>query len=109
MTAIGQRDTLIRIERDTGTGRDAHGGKVENWQLHTSEWAAVRFGTAQERREAAQEQATQSATFYVDAHSKTRAVTPRDRIAGYLGADWDITGTAEFRSDVEITAVRKAA
>lgn len=109
MTSTGDRDTLIRIERDSGVGKDAHGGKIEDWQPYVSEWASVRFGSAQERREAAQEQATQTATFYIDAHSKTRAITPRDRIAGYLGTAWDIIGAVPSRDEIEITAVRKAA
>ena len=110
MTAHGRRNTLITFQRDTGTGKDAHGGKIENWQLYASEWVAVWFGAAQERREAAQESASQSATFRALANSKTRSLTPRDRIAGYLGANWDITGVAQVSADeVEITAVRKAA
>jgi SPP1 family predicted phage head-tail adaptor len=110
ITAAGQRDTRIVFQRDVGTGKDAHGGKVENWQTFYATKAAVRFGSAQERREAAQESVTQSATFRVLANSKTRSLTPLDRIAGYLGSVWDITGVAQFdRTEVEITAVRKAA
>lgn len=110
MTAHGRRNTLITFQRDTGTTTDAHGGKIENWQDYCKEWAAVRFGSAQERREAAQESASQAATFRVLANSKTRALTPLHRISGYLGANWDIIGVAQFgRAEIDITAVRKAA
>lgn len=110
MTPAGQRDTLIIFQRDVGVGKDDHGGKIEDWQEYCQEWAAVRFGSAQERREGAQESASQVATFRVLANDLTLALTPLDRIADFLGANWDITGCAPFTDgDVEITAVRKAA
>lgn len=109
MSAAGRRDTLIVFQRDTGTTKDAHGGKIENWQTYASEWAAVQFGSAQERRQAAQELASQTATFRVPSNSKMLALNPKDRIAGYLGSDWDITSVAQFdRSDTVVTAIRLA-
>ncbi len=108
MSAAGPRDTLIQFQRRTIV-RDDHGGAVETWNDYASEWAAVKFGSAQERRAAAQEQATQTATFTVPANSLTIALTPMDRIAGYLGSTWDITGVALFgRADVSVTAIRLA-
>ena len=105
----GQRDALITFQRATVT-TDTYGGAVETWAAYASEWASVRFGSAQERREAAQESASQSATFRVLANSKTRALTPLDRISEYLGASWDIIGVAQMSAaEIEITAVRKAA
>lgn len=106
MSAAGPRDTLIVIERRT-VAEDDHGGAIETWNAFVSEWAAVRFGTGQERRAAAQEQANQSATFRIPANSKTLSLRTDDRIAGYLGSDWDITGWSLFgRTDIDITATR---
>ena len=104
-----RRDTPIKFQRDFGVGTNDHGDKVEDWRDYCQEWAAVRFGTSQERREAAQQRATQSATFRVLANPDTRALTPLDRITGYLGSTWEIIGVAPFAAEVEITAIRVAA
>lgn len=109
MSGAGPRDKLITFQRDTGTGKDGFGGKNENWTTYCTEWASVRFGSAQERREAAQETATQAATFRVLAHTLTLALTPKDRISGYLGANWDIISVSPFSDEIEVTAIRKAA
>lgn len=109
MTAIGDRDTKIVFQRATVT-KDANGGPVESWATYVTEWAAVKFGSGQERREAQQEAASQSASFRVLANTLTRALKPTDRIAGYLGVNWDIITVALFDgAEVEVTAVRKAA
>lgn len=107
MTA-GQRNQLIAFQRRTYT-EDAYGAAVETWSLYAQEWASVRFGSAQERRSAAQESASQAATFRVLLHPLTFALTPLDRIAGFMGSTWEITGVSPYESEVEITAVRKAA
>lgn len=105
----GVRDQLISFQRDTGTGKDSHGGKTATWTAYTQAWAQVVFGTGQERREAAQEAASTSATFRVLPTPLTLALTTRDRIGGYLGADWDITSVVPLgRDGVEVTAIRKA-
>lgn len=103
-----KRDTLITFQRAT-METDDYGEDIATWAAYASEWAAVRFGSAQERREAAQESASQTATFRVLANSLTRSLTPLDRISSYLGAAWDITGVALMSAaEIEITAVRKA-
>src|SRR3546814_14617209 len=57
----GPRNRKIIIERFTATTDDyGHGEKT--WTDYCTEWAAVNFGTGQERREAAQESASVSAT-----------------------------------------------
>jgi head-tail adaptor len=110
MPAKGRLDQRVTIQRAT-VSLDDHGGAAESWATYVSAWAQVRFGSAQERRSAAQEAATQSASFIVLANSLTLAITPLDRIAGYLGANWDIVSVVPDRraGQVEITAVRKAA
>lgn len=104
---LGQRITFQRVSVST----DDHGGETESWTTYASAWAEVHFGSGQERRAAAQEAATQSAGFVVLANTQTLALTPMDRIGGYLGSDWDIVSIfpAPRAGTVEITAVRKAA
>src|SRR3546814_6494216 len=103
------RNRKIIIERFTATTDDyGHGEKT--WTDYCTEWAAVNFGTGQERREAAQESASVSATFHVLRNSKTAALTVQDRIS-FEGAVWDITSAVpsrEFNAGMDITAVRAA-
>lgn len=103
----GPRDRLVTFER-RGVTKDSHGGAVETWAVHDKQMAQVVFGTGQERREAAQESATQVATFRVLATPKTTSLLPRDRVAGFMGSDWDITSVALLgRDGVEVTATRE--
>src|SRR3546814_10196991 len=87
---------------------DLYGHGEKTWTDYCTEWAAVNFGTGQERREAAQESASVSATFHVLRNSKTAALTVQDRIS-FEGAVWDITSAVpsrEFNAGMDITAVR---
>lgn len=112
MAKAGPRDTLITFQRATTT-TDGAGQSIETWADYAKEWAAVRYGSARERRErreASQLAANQTATFRMLANSKTRDLTPLDRIIGYLGGIWNITDVALItRAEVEVTAVRKTA
>jgi len=110
MIAKGRLNQRITFQRATITDDD-HGGEVESWSNYASAWAEVHFGTGQERRAAAQEASSQSASFVVLANTQTLALTARDRIGGYLGSDWDIVLVFpdQRAGTVEITAVRKAA
>lgn len=108
MSDPGKRDRLISLTRATTTtndyGEDIPGEAVEI----TKAWALIRWGTGQERREAAQESASQSATFVCDRNPTLDGVLLTDRIS-YQNAAWDITGIAPVsRSDIEITATRGA-
>jgi len=106
----GPRDKLIQFQRDIGTTKDSHGARVKSWANYTRAYAAVSFGTGEERREAAQHVATGPATFTVPANPATRALTPADRIAGFLGTDWEISSAVPSGSaDMAITATRLAA
>jgi hypothetical protein len=68
--------------------------------------ARVRFGTAQEKREAAQEGGVQSATFECVRSSTLDAVTLKDRIS-YLSSFWDLTEIAPLdRQTIRFTATR---
>ena len=103
----GARDRLITIQRATAT-TDDYGAEVLTWGTYTTAWAAVRYGTGAERRAAAQEGSSQSATFGVDYNSLTSTVTMRDRIS-FLGSLWDIVAAAPTQGNamVVFTAVRE--
>ena len=101
----GQRSELIVIERATAS-EDEYGNPVLTWGTHATRRARVRFGTAQEKREAAQEGGVQSATFECISSSTLRSVTLKDRIS-YIGSSWDITETAPLdRKTIRFTATR---
>lgn len=107
MVPAGRRDRWITLQRATMTV-DAHGGETPSWSSLGKVKALVRWGTSQERRDAAQISAVQSATFVVPANGTTRGLTAEDRLQ-FEGSAWDIKGVAVLRFGVEISAVRKAA
>lgn len=96
------RDTLIVIQRSIAT-LDSYGGEVLSWSEYARAWAKVHYGRGDERRQAAQEQRVQAATFVVPANSLIRALTITDRIvlAGFI---WDINGIVPGAREYEITA-----
>lgn len=101
----GQRTELIVIQRSTPT-EDEHGGQTLVWATYATRRARVRFGTAQEKREAAQEGGVQAATFECISSSTLRSVTLKDRIS-YLSSLWDITEIAPLdRQIIRFTATR---
>lgn len=107
MIPAGQRNTRISFERDAG-GDDALGGEgLGVWQQLFTCLASVRYGTSAERRAAAGEQASQTATFRVLANPAVRGVTVRDRIQ-CDGRAWDVTGIAPIGApaprEIEFTA-----
>lgn len=68
--------------------------------------AKVRFGTAQEKREAAQESAAQTASFECVRSSTLDAVPMTARI-DFDGSQWDITERAPLdRKAIRFTGVR---
>lgn len=101
----GEFDRLISVQRGTVT-LDEHGGEVVSWGVRASAWARVKFGTAQEKREAAQESGTQSATFEVVPTLSLNETLIKDRIE-FDGSFWDITEVAPLsRHLIRFTAVR---
>ena len=99
------RTELIVFQRGTPT-EDEVGGQTIVWATYASRRARVRFGTAQEKREAAQEGGIQSATFECQRSATLDAVTLRDRIS-YLSSSWDIVETAPLdRKTIRFTATR---
>lgn len=107
MPTAGQRTELIVFQR-ASTSEDTYGQQVLTWPGTTlaTRRARVRFGTAQEQREAAQEGGVQTATFECESSSALRAVTLKDRIS-YLGSDWDLTEIAPLdRKIIRFTGTR---
>lgn len=92
-----------------GTSTNEYNETVEDWVNPTTlatRRAKIRFGTAQEKREAAQETAIQSATFECVNSSTLRAVTLKNKI-GFDGSQWDITERATLSpKDIRFTATR---
>ena len=103
----GQRTELIVFQRPTATPND-YNEPIETWATYATRRARVRFGTAQEKREAAQETGVQTATFECVRSAILDAVTLKDRIS-YLSSSWDITETAPLdRKTIRFTGVRVA-
>ncbi len=100
-----QRTELIVIQRATASANEYNEPEL-TWATYATLRARVRYGTAQEKREAAQEGGVQSATFECIRSSTTEAVTLKDRIS-YLSSTWDITETAPLdRQTIRFTATR---
>ena len=92
--------------RRTRFAEDGYGGETEAWATYATRRAYVRYGTAQEKREAAQEGGVQTATFECVRSAVLDAVTLRDRIS-FMGSSWDITETAPLdRKTIRFTATR---
>lgn len=104
MLASGQRDRLITFQRATIT-RSTLGQETESWAttLGTA-WASVLYGKGSERREAAAQGASNTATFRTLYNPTLAAVTEKDRIV--FNGNWNITSIALIgRSEIEFTAV----
>lgn len=106
----GRRDKKIVIERAGPPVDDGYTTLPGAWAQWWSGRADIFYGTGTEQRQAAQEGASQTASFDVLANSKTRAVSVTDRIM-FDGATWDITANIEIDRGAgrRITAVRAAA
>lgn len=107
MLAAGRLREQIVVQRATATSDD-YGGQVESWANQYNCRAEVRYGTGQERRQAAQESATQTALFVIRRNPITDGLTTRDRIV-HRGVAWDIVSLAPVSgAAIEITAARAA-
>lgn len=106
MTTAGRRNRLISIERAGAATDDGYTRQPGAYAELTKAWAEVLFGTGQERREAAQESAAQTATFIILANPTTRTLTPVDRI-NWQGI-WDITSAIPVgMAEIHLTAARQ--
>ncbi|HEY8604721.1 head-tail adaptor protein [Tsuneonella suprasediminis] len=105
MTA-GQKNTRVVFERATVVPDD-YGQEIEIWAPIGRAWAAINWGRGDERRQAAIESGSLSATFTVYDNAMTRGLGLKDRLM-LEGAAWDITSSVpgKERGDRDITAVR---
>lgn len=105
MRGASERTELIVFERAT-VEADEYNAEQEEWGDLCQRRARVRFGTAQEKREAAQEGGVQSATFECVRSAELDGVTLKDRIS-YLGSAWDLTEIAPLdRATIRFTGTR---
>ena len=105
MATASQRTELIVFERATIAAND-YGEAIETWSTYASRRARDRFGTAQEKRQAAPEGGVQSASFECERSATLDAVTLKDRIS-YLNSTWDLTEIAPLdRKTIRFTGTR---
>lgn len=103
----GKRESLITIQRGTPTA-DNYGGETIVWATLATAWARVRYGTGQERREAAQERAAQAATFECEWSTALTGVAITDRIS-FDSDTWDIVSRSPLgHKEIHFAAVRSA-
>jgi hypothetical protein len=104
----GKRTDLITFQRAT-VRKDGFGGEVKDWVDQGTEWAAVSYGTGEERRTASQVVGSLAATFSVPDNVLTRSLSITDRIS--FDGSWDIKSNVPsraMRDGRDITAVRRA-
>ena len=101
----GRLNNRVTIQRAAAT-KDSHNEDVEGWADLASRWCAIVYGKGEERRYAAAESGSQSASFVMLADSLTKAITLKDRLV--MAEDiWDIVGISPMgRGEIEFTAVR---
>jgi head-tail adaptor len=106
----GRRDKRIRIEYRT-VAADGYGGETETWNEIARPWADVIYGAGVEQRQAAQQSASQIASFEFPRDSRTRSINPIDHRIVFDGGIWNITAKNDLSGNegIRVTAVRGAA
>ena len=108
MPRAGQGHRAVAFLR-AATTADDYNQPVGNWDSPTTlvtMTAEVSFGTAQEKREAAQDAAEQAASFICRRTPTLDTVTAKDRI-DFDGSQWGITERAPLsRGKIRFTATR---
>lgn len=108
MTAgSGGLDRRITIERDSGSTTNGFNEKASTWLPHTTVWARKMDASDGEKVAAGQTGSSVMSRFRVRSSTKTRDITPRDRIV--FDGNWNILGIKETQEGrkrfLEITAV----
>lgn len=108
MKGAGKRAYVVLFIR-AATTTDDYNQPVEDWDSPdtvATVTALVTFGTAQENREAAQQSASQAASFECLRTPTLDTVTAKDRIS-FDGSQWGITERAPLdRQSIRFTALR---
>jgi head-tail adaptor len=116
VTASRRKHKII-VQRLGAPTDDGHNTTPGAWANYATEMAAVYYGSGREQREAAQESASQTASFEVLSNSKTRALSVTDRICFPVTdpdpenwPSWDIQAVNEIglNKGVAIVATRAA-
>jgi len=100
VTQPGERPHFVTIQR-AAISTDDYGGETKTWHTHATGYAAVRYGTGQERREAAQENAAVAATFEFDWSPTLAAVRPTDRLYCF-DTIWDVASAVVIGSNRDV-------
>lgn len=104
----GERQYVVAFIAPATSTND-YNETVEDWGNPTTlatATANVRFGTAQEKREAAQESASQSASFEC-LRTPTLDAVPMSARISFDGSQWDLTERAPLdRKTIRFTGVR---
>lgn len=99
MPRAGRRKWLVIFKRQpTATNEYNEGEASGSATVIARREVEVRFGTAQEKREAAQEGGIQTATFHCKRSPTLDGVLLSDVIE-FDGSDWDITERAPLNLD----------
>ncbi len=103
----GERDRLIIVQRATAVADDYTDAATFTWADLQPAWARVRFGRADEKRQAASEGGEQSASFEMVPTAALLGARITDRIV-FDGSNWDIVEVAPLdRQTLRFTATRK--
>lgn len=100
MTDPGQRPHLVEIQRATIL-EDDYNGETKTWHPLATGWARIRYGDGQERREAAQENASVAATFEFDWSPEVAATRPTDRLYCF-DTVWDVSSAVIIGGNREV-------
>jgi head-tail adaptor len=105
VTDPGERFHLVALQRAVVTSND-YGDELRNWSNFGTAYAAVLYGDGQERRQAAQENATQAATFNFDWNPTVAGIRPTDRLFCF-DTHWDVASAVVIRGnkEVHVTAI----
>lgn len=91
----GDLDRRITIRRFTSTIDPGSGQQIEEWADLTTVWASWRRASAREQLAAAELSAEITDIFEVRYSSKTKTITPEDRIV-YEGRAYNIVEATEI-------------
>lgn len=100
MTDPGERPHLVSIQQAI-SATDDYGGETKTWHEVGTAYALVLYGTGQERREAAQDNATQAATFNFDWNSMVAGILPTDRLYCF-DTVWDVASAVVVGGNKEV-------
>lgn len=106
MRQAGERPHFVTIQRQGTPTDDGYNPIPGVWHDVATGYARIRYGTGQERREAAQENASIAATLEFDWSPTLAATRPTDRMLVFDTA-WDVASavTIGANEEVHITAV----